>query len=570
MVLVVSEGLVDLSTGKLGTRRDCHIHRAARPDHRDDVMHPNPCAFDGQLRSRGSQPSQQPGFDLSSNAGAIRPVRSIVERQQASLISFAMYLPFSLLNVNLFFFRHGRLTGSFFTIAGLFLCIAAQTRAAPITSGETISGRIGQPAASDRYEFEASINETIALQIVVTSGTMEAEITLYDPDGALLGQTSGSTLGSIFRQVPRTGVYSVLVQDSSFSRTGVGNYTLRLSGNTVLIKSLRIITYTSSQTVRAGNNVSFTVTASGTPPVSYQWRKNGISILDATSATLTLTSVAGVNSGGYSVIVRNDTESVVSATAYLAVLNQTVAPAVLEGRVSNVSGKPVAGATVTAKLFDQPAASVQTDPNGSYRLPALPEQIYELSAGQVGYVSDQRVFRLSPATRSQSFLLVPSPKPYQTGLADGIPPVTYVPSPEADEGSRLLVFDGNTFTDNLSLLARNKMLTVLTHGWNSNPQVWALPMAKAMKEKGITLNANIVVWDWQRAAVPLTLAVLRTPRQGIALGQALQSTAAFGLDYTQPVHFIGHSLGTLVNRFAVDYLRGAKQGTGDLLNESWR
>ena len=49
MVLVVSEGIVDLSTGELGKRRNYRIHRAARPDHRDDVMHPNPSAFDGGM-----------------------------------------------------------------------------------------------------------------------------------------------------------------------------------------------------------------------------------------------------------------------------------------------------------------------------------------------------------------------------------------------------------------------------------------------------------------------------------------------------------------------------------------
>ena len=48
-------------------------------------------------------------------------------------------------------------------------------------------------------------------------------------------------------------------------------------------------------TILAGSNVTFTVTASGTAPLAYQWLKNGGVITGATAATLTLTKVSATD-----------------------------------------------------------------------------------------------------------------------------------------------------------------------------------------------------------------------------------------------------------------------------------
>jgi len=75
-----------------------------------------------------------------------------------------------------------------------------------------------------------------------------------------------------------------------------------------------------SQIVNAGATVSFSVTATGTGQLSYQWRFNGANITGATSSTLALNSVGAGNNGAISVVVWNAINSVVSATASLAVL----------------------------------------------------------------------------------------------------------------------------------------------------------------------------------------------------------------------------------------------------------
>jgi hypothetical protein len=74
-----------------------------------------------------------------------------------------------------------------------------------------------------------------------------------------------------------------------------------------------------SQTVKAGATATFTVTAAGSPPPSYQWRKGGIAIAGATSASLTLSNVQTDATGAYDVVVSNNKGSMTSSVAILAV-----------------------------------------------------------------------------------------------------------------------------------------------------------------------------------------------------------------------------------------------------------
>jgi hypothetical protein len=61
-----------------------------------------------------------------------------------------------------------------------------------------------------------------------------------------------------------------------------------------------------SVTTSAGATVAFSVGASGTAPLSYQWRKGGLDIASATGSTLTLSNVQTADTGGsYDVVVRN-------------------------------------------------------------------------------------------------------------------------------------------------------------------------------------------------------------------------------------------------------------------------
>ena len=75
-----------------------------------------------------------------------------------------------------------------------------------------------------------------------------------------------------------------------------------------------------NQTVAGGSSATFTVTAGGTAPLSYQWQYNGANLSGATSASLTLANVQPANAGSYTVVVTNAVASVTSAVAVLTVL----------------------------------------------------------------------------------------------------------------------------------------------------------------------------------------------------------------------------------------------------------
>jgi len=80
-----------------------------------------------------------------------------------------------------------------------------------------------------------------------------------------------------------------------------------------------ITTQPTNQTVTVGGIASFNVTASGTPPLSYQWNLNGTNIAGATNILLTLTNVQPAQAGNYQVLVTNLFGSVLSSNAVLTV-----------------------------------------------------------------------------------------------------------------------------------------------------------------------------------------------------------------------------------------------------------
>ena len=74
-----------------------------------------------------------------------------------------------------------------------------------------------------------------------------------------------------------------------------------------------------SQSAWLNQSAQFSVGASGTLPLSYQWQFNGANLTSATNATLTLAGVTGANQGSYFVVVSNAFGYTNSATVSLTV-----------------------------------------------------------------------------------------------------------------------------------------------------------------------------------------------------------------------------------------------------------
>ena len=90
------------------------------------------------------------------------------------------------------------------------------------------------------------------------------------------------------------------------------------------------------QTVTVGQTATFSVIASGTSPLLYQWRKNGTVISGATGASYTTpVTTAGDNGSGFSVVVSNSFGSATSSAALLSV------------NTGGYSGRPYLGSPVS-------------------------------------------------------------------------------------------------------------------------------------------------------------------------------------------------------------------------------
>lgn len=95
-----------------------------------------------------------------------------------------------------------------------------------------------------------------------------------------------------------------------------------------------------SAAVTAGDAVSFSVTATGSAPLTYRWRLNGTNVPGAIGATLLLPSAQIIDAGSYTVVVTNSLGSVTSSIATLTVDS---APFVVSQPASRIvtAGTPV-------------------------------------------------------------------------------------------------------------------------------------------------------------------------------------------------------------------------------------
>jgi len=87
----------------------------------------------------------------------------------------------------------------------------------------------------------------------------------------------------------------------------------------------------SSQSILSGSPAVFSVVATGTGPLAYQWKKNAVEIPDAIKSSYTIDTVTLSDSGSYTVTVSN---SVGTITSQAAILTVNYAPAITEQPLS--------------------------------------------------------------------------------------------------------------------------------------------------------------------------------------------------------------------------------------------
>jgi hypothetical protein len=184
-------------------------------------------------------------------------------------------------------------------------------------------------AVSDGYGWYPGSND---VTVTVTAGTYSLTVEQGSGSGSYAAgavvpiaanAAASGTAFSHWTVVAGNGTFASSDSASTTFTLGSGAATIR--ANYTALQPPAITTPPGSQTVALGQTATFSVTASGSPPLTYQWRKasvplaNGGNISGANSATLTLANVNQTNAGSYDVIVSNAAGATTSATAQLTV-----------------------------------------------------------------------------------------------------------------------------------------------------------------------------------------------------------------------------------------------------------
>ena len=152
------------------------------------------------------------------------------------------------------------------------------------------------------YSTSGSVGRTAGWHLFsVTTSPTNQIITL---DGAVLFSGTNGNIG---------------YDKVSLNASGPGGSDSYFYDDFSLTRSPVIVGQPQSQSVPAGTNVTFTVTAVGLGALAYQWQFNNTDLSGATGTGLTLTNVQPANIGDYRVVVTNEYGSVTSSVATLAV-----------------------------------------------------------------------------------------------------------------------------------------------------------------------------------------------------------------------------------------------------------
>src|SRR5712692_2666094 len=193
------------------------------------------------------------------------------------------------------------------------------------TDSKGNNGRGGNKFNTTGFSISGTINPTAAGSgaTAVLSGGASASATA-DSSGnyTFAGLANGS-----YMVTPKHTGYAFTPGNQSATVNGADVTGVNFTGNAAPVAP-SITTQPASQSVTAGQTASFSVAATGTVPLSYQWQKNGANIAGATAASYTTSATTADNGSTFAVVVTNTAGTVTSSAATLTVNAGAVAPTI--------------------------------------------------------------------------------------------------------------------------------------------------------------------------------------------------------------------------------------------------
>lgn len=226
-------------------------------------------------------------------------------------------------------FRAGVVSGFVFLLASSTTSLAQTFELEPndspsqanlILSGVKVTAQLMSNGDVDVFAIDLPAQGALSF-------VFEKSGTLYDTI-AFLGQ-SGEILGSY----DTSATYSFGSYKATVGVPGAGRYYLKIYNRLLWNSGQYALTATfarlvpqiegqpTNQVAVVGSSATLSVAATGVPPLSYQWKKDGVVILGATNASYGILSTTQASAGRYSVVVSNQNGSVTSSEATLALLD---------------------------------------------------------------------------------------------------------------------------------------------------------------------------------------------------------------------------------------------------------
>lgn len=236
--------------------------------------------------------------------------------------------------------------------AGSLLRAAVPVAVATAATSHTLTGAtaiVTNPASP--VAGEVGTNLAVAFALSGTGVTPESySIIGVLPPGLSVPGATGSTgnltlnasSGSVSGTPTAPGMYTVNITAFDSPNRGLGVYgssdefalSFNITGSSDVAPTISV--QPQPQTVDIGGTAMFSVTASGSPTPTFQWRKDNVNLVGQTSPTLTITNAQVSDAGDYSVFISNSEGSVTSNAVVLTV-NLPAAPEITVNPVAMTS-----------------------------------------------------------------------------------------------------------------------------------------------------------------------------------------------------------------------------------------